>query len=107
MKISLRDNNRDKDIPIIDADILFNYERKEKYCYITSFFAINENVGNGSILIDYLFKVLKKLDIKKVIGKLGPRDSENFDKLEYFYKKNGFKVTFSTNKKDGGIKKLL
>lgn len=107
VNVSLRDDDQDKKVPRIDTDIRYNRESKENTCFITSFFAINEDVGNGSILMDYLFEYLKKMGIKKVRGKLGSIDNKNFDKLEYFYEKNGFKVTFFTNRNDGEIEKIL
>lgn len=107
VNISFRDSKRVNHNPRILTDICFDDKSEEKYCYIIDMFAVDENVGNGSILLDYLFEHLKKMNIKKVTGRLSSVDKEDFDKLEYFYKKNGFEVTFNTGKTEGYIEKLL
>ena len=51
----------------------------------------------------YLFRYLKKQDVSEVKGLLSGVDKDRFDKLEYFYKKNGFKVSFNEDRTSGGI----
>ncbi|CAM4050863.1 MULTISPECIES: GNAT family N-acetyltransferase [Bacillus cereus group] len=73
-------------------------------CHIVDVFAVEEDVGNGSILIQYLIKWAKKMDACQVNGMLSCVDIEKFDKLERFYKKNGFTVNFNKNRTSGSIK---
>lgn len=108
VNISLRDSEQVNHNPRIYANISFdNNKSEERNCYIIDIFAVDENVGNGTILLDHLCKYLKKMDIKKVRGRLASRDKEDFDMLECFYKKNGFEVTFNTGKTEGYTEKLL
>lgn len=108
VNIFLRDSRQVNHNPRIYTEILNdNNNSKEMYCHIIDMFAVCENIGNGSILLDYLFRYLEKMGIKKVIGELSSVDKVNYDKLEFFYKKNGFKVTFNTHKTGGTIKKIL
>ncbi|MCU5086367.1 hypothetical protein OCA23_23980 [Bacillus cereus] len=72
-------------------------------CHINDVFAVQEDVGNGSILIQYLIKWAKKMDVCQVNGMLSYVDIEKFDKLEQFYKKNGFTVNFNKNRTSGSI----
>lgn len=72
-------------------------------CYINDVFAVQEDVGNGSILIQYLIKWAKKMNACQVNGMLSYVDVEKFDKLEQFYTKNGFTVNFSENRTSGSI----
>jgi len=77
------------------------------YLYIDDFLAVEENIGNGSILLNALICCAKSLGYYSIIGWLSPVDREHFDKLEYFYKKHGFEVNFSENKNEGNIKLIL
>ncbi|MCU4986361.1 hypothetical protein OB991_23670 [Bacillus cereus] len=72
-------------------------------CHIIDVFAVEEDVGNGSILIQYLIKWAKKMDVCQVNGMLSYVDVGKFDKLEKFYKKNGFTVNFNKNRTSGSI----
>ncbi|EMY4796468.1 TPA: hypothetical protein ACGPFX_002047 [Bacillus pacificus] len=72
-------------------------------CYINDVFAVQEDVGNGSILIQYLIKWAKKMNACQVNGMLSYVDVEKFDKLEQFYTKNGFTVNFNKNRTSGSI----
>ncbi|MFT8347332.1 hypothetical protein [Clostridium saccharoperbutylacetonicum] len=59
-----------------------------------------KSIGNGSILMKYLFEyVNQNTTIKRIIGTISEVDQGHFDRLEHFYKKHGFKVTFHTNDK--------
>ncbi|HFK1766208.1 hypothetical protein AT258_25970 [Bacillus wiedmannii] len=72
-------------------------------CYINDVFAVQEDIGNGSILIQYLIKWAKKMNACQVNGMLSYVDVEKFDKLEQFYTKNGFTVNFNKNRTSGSI----
>lgn len=72
-------------------------------CEIIDIFAEGENSGNGTILLKYLFTYLKKRDVSEVSGRLSEVDKDRFDKLEHFYMKNGFKVSFNEGRTSGRI----
>ncbi|MBV7276458.1 hypothetical protein I6U48_26615 [Clostridium sp. PL3] len=62
---------------------------------IADIIVAEKNIGNGSILMKYLFQYANKNEnIKKVIGTMSEIDKDHFDRLEHFYKKHGFKVVF-------------
>lgn len=76
-------------------------------CKIIDLLAGNIGVGNGTILLKHLVKYLKGKKVKEISGWLSPVDKDDFDKLEHFYKKNGFTVGFNSNKTSGSIKLRL
>jgi len=80
---------------------------KGDYIWINGLFAIDENCGNGTLLLSCLFNKAKELNISEIKGELSPVDVEKFDKLEHFYKKNGFDVHFYNNRTQGAIYKKL
>ncbi|TFJ00992.1 hypothetical protein CKN63_13200 [Carnobacterium divergens] len=59
--------------------------------------------GNGTILLSYLKKEAIKHGYTQITGWLSSVDKTNFEKLEYFYKKNGFNVLFSKDGNNGKI----
>jgi GNAT superfamily N-acetyltransferase len=62
-----------------------------------------ENKGYGSIMLSRLLKLAEKLKIRELRGNLSSVDSDHFDKLEYFYKKHGFRVDFNPGKISGEV----
>ena len=82
-------------------------EGEHKYIHIQDIFGEDENLGNGSILLSYVFSAAEKLGINEIKGGLVPEDVKKFDKLEHFYKKNGFKVVFNEERSRGKIVKTL
>lgn len=82
-------------------------EGERKYIHIDDIFGEDENLGNGSILLSYIFKAAEKLGISEIRGGLVPVDVEKFDKLEHFYKKNGFEVEFNESMSRGKIIRIL
>lgn len=79
----------------------------DKVIKIDDFYAREEDAGNGTLLLQALDKKAKEIGVEKIIGELSPVDKDHFDKLEYFYSKNGFKVTFTTDMSRGSIKKEI
>lgn len=78
---------------ITDRDI--DNENK-KVINIADILTSEENVGNGSILMKYLFKHIdENNDIVKIIGTISPVDKEHFDRLEHFYKNLRFAGNYS------------
>ena len=53
-----------------------------------------ENRGLGSLLVGQAITECKQRGHRGIEGKLSTVDSGHFDKLEYFYKRLGFSVTF-------------
>ena len=78
---------------------------EKNYIWIDDILAKEENCGNGSILLELLFAKAKELKIDTIKGELSGADAERFDKLEYFYKKHGFKVLFNANRSAGAIER--
>lgn len=89
--------------PRLFAEIYRDINGKYKECKIIDVFAEGENSGNGSLLLQNLLIHLKKQDVWQVKGELSSVDKDRFDKLEHFYRKNGFKVTFDEKRTSGKI----
>lgn len=75
--------------------------------HIDDIHAINEGVGNGSILMKYMLRQAEKNRIKKITGLLSYVDRDHFDILEKFYEKHGFVVNFNKNKTEGWIEQFF
>lgn len=80
---------------------------KDDYIWIDDLFAIDENYGNGTLLLSCLFEKAKELKIGTIRGELSPRDADKFTKLEHFYRKNGFNVYFNSSRSKGEIEKEI
>ena len=80
---------------------------KYTYLYIDDFLVTEQNIGNGSLLMENLIKYTKSQDFMYIYGMLSPVDKDHFDKLYYFYKKHGFEVSFDSNRESGHIKLKL
>ncbi len=87
--------------PIIMATV------KDDYIWIDDLFAIDEDCGNGSLLLECLFEKAKELKIDTIKGELARVDNKKFDKLEYFYRKNGFDVFFNEDYTIGRIERKI
>ena len=77
------------------------------YLHIDDFLVTEQNIGNGGLLMENLIKYAKSQGFKYIFGKLSPVDKDHFDKLDYFYKKYGFEVSFNSNRDSGCIKLKL
>ncbi|AHN22796.1 GNAT family N-acetyltransferase [Lysinibacillus varians] len=60
-------------------------------------FGENEGRGYGSILLDSLINFAIENSIKKISGWISYSDKDHFDKLDFFYKKHGFNVTWGND----------
>ena len=77
---------------------------KDDHIWIDDIFAIDDRRGNGSQLLSYLINKTKEVEnIKYINGELSSVDIKDFDKLEYFYKKNKFEVKFNESRTHGSI----
>lgn len=83
----------------------------KKNLYINSIEMGDNEIGNGSIAMKYFLKTVEKLkesmNIEYITGYLSPNDSDHFERLEGYYKKFDFEVTFDESRTSGSIKKIL
>ena len=77
------------------------------YIKICDIIVRNNNIGNGSILMNYFMEYCKTTNAKYIAAWLSPVDMDHFDRLEHFYKKYGFSVTFNGYRTSGSIKYIL
>lgn len=82
-------------------------EAEHKYIHIDDIFGVDEDLGNGSILLSYVFKAAERMEISEIRGGLVTGDVQKFDKLEHFYKKNGFDVIFNDARSSGKIVRVI
>lgn len=87
--------------------IITIYDDDFKIIKIDNFEVEKENRGIGSLLLDNLFKLGKRYNVVYIKGDLSNVDAADFDKLSYFYNKNGFEVELNEDKATGTIKKEL
>lgn len=80
---------------------------RNKIIFIDDFYAREEDVGNGTLLLQALDKKAKEIGAEKIVGELSTVDKDHFDKLEFFYSKNGFEVIFTTDRSSGRIQKQM
>lgn len=87
--------------------IMATYEQpygKPEYIHIDDIMVEDEEIGNGTILMLYFLAYCKTTKAEYISGWLSSRDTDHFDRLEYYYKKNGFTVEFTEDKKSGSIR---
>ncbi|MBJ8107908.1 MULTISPECIES: hypothetical protein [Bacillus cereus group] len=89
--------------PKINAKILEKSHTRGYCLFIEDILITKENVGNGSIAMEYLIKVAKEIGVPCIKGSISPVDIGHFDRLEHFYKKFGFKVNFNEKRTGGNI----
>jgi hypothetical protein len=101
--------------PRINLETTYAYESKnwnERILKIVDIIPDDNNIGNGSIMMNYLLKDVKQHpEIKRIVGTISSVDKDHYDRLEHFYKKFGFSVEFYTDnngeKTGGSIEKVL
>lgn len=111
LEISLYSLKYDRRTPIIYAskhEHWGEYSTSDEpdyfYLHIDNIYAIDQNIGNGHILMKYLIEYAKKENYSHICGILSTTDEEHFEKLEYFYKKHGFEVSSDDKRRKGSIK---
>ena len=87
----------------IKKDVFFNYN----HVHIEDITNIDDNIGNGSILMRNFIKIVEKLQVDYISGGLSSVDQGHFDRSEHFYKKFGFEVEFNEERTSGCIKKNM
>ena len=80
---------------------------EEPYIKINDILVVDNDVGNGSILMRYFIKYCKTTDAKCIRGQLSSVDKGHFDRSEHFYKKHEFNVKFTSDRSAGSIKYIL
>lgn len=77
---------------------------ESKYIIIDDINNIDDNIGNGSIMMEYFIKLAKSLGVAYISGELSSMDKDHFDRLEHFYKNFGFIVSFNEDRTSGSIR---
>ena len=88
------------------ASYVSSYE-EDPYIKIDDILVVNNDVGNGSILMPYFIKYCKTTDARYICGQLSSVDEGHFDRLKHFYKKHGFNVKLTPERSSGFIKYML
>ncbi|GEQ15600.1 hypothetical protein [Clostridium butyricum] len=94
-------------------NLLLDYERiNDKVMKIADIQVYEKCIGQGSVLMKYAINYLcTETDIRSIIGFLSQQDADHFDRLEHFYKKFGFEVSFAVdsegNRISGRIEKKI
>lgn len=94
-------------LPRIMATVRKNEVFSYNYVHIDDLINIDDNIGNGSILMKNFLKIVEKLHVDYIDGGLSSVDKGHFDRSEYFYEKFGFKVQFNAERTSGVIKKSM
>jgi hypothetical protein len=74
---------------------------------IEDIITVVQNVGNGSLAMKHFIETSRRNGIKKIIGNINSVDKDHFDRLEHFYRKHNFIVTFNGTRTCGRIEKIL
>lgn len=82
----------------------FSYSKYNDTIKIADILSNCENRGYGSQILKSILQIARHLSVGTVEGDLSSVDKDHFDKLEYFYNKQGFTVTFNHDRTVGGIK---
>ncbi|CDM68425.1 Hpothetical protein [Clostridium bornimense] len=94
-------------------NFILDHERlNDKVMKIADIQVYEKCKGQGSILMKYAINYLcTETDIRIITGFLSQQDADHFERLEHFYKKFGFQVSFAVdmqgNKISGKIKKII
>ncbi|WP_313069876.1 hypothetical protein [Lacrimispora sp.] len=78
--------------------------KTEKFIKISDINMIDNEIGNGSICMEYFLKEARNTSVNHIDGYLSLGDIDHFDRLEHFYLKYGFLVKFSPNRSSGDLK---
>ena len=80
---------------------------QEPYVHIDDILVMDDNQGNGSILMPYFIEYCKTTKARYINGQLSSVDKDHFDRSIHFYKKHGFEVTLAESGESGSIKYIL
>ncbi len=76
----------------------------KEHIWIDDILVEDEEIGNGSILMNYFLSYCKTTSAEYISGELSPKDADHFDRSQHYYEKHGFEVTFNDDRTSGGIK---
>lgn len=94
-------------LPRIMATVKKSEAFSYNYVHIEDIINIDDNIGNGSILMKNFIKIVEKLHVDYINGGLSSVDQGHFVRSEHFYKKFGFEVQFNEGRTSGAIKKSM
>ena len=80
---------------------------EDPYIKIDDISVVDDDVGNGTILMPYFIKYCETTNAKYICGQLSSVDKGHFNRSEHFYKKHGFNVKFTSDRSSGSIKYIL
>lgn len=93
--------------PRIMARIEDDRTTGEKYMHIEDIMMVNDDIGNGTICMQYFIEETKKCNITEIRGILSMVDQGHFDRSIHFYKKNGFQVDMDSDNQSGQIRFVI
>lgn len=82
----------------------FHSDKEFKYVHIGDIKGSEKNNGYGSLLMKYLQHEVEIKNFTHIEGEIVSDDWDHIDRLEYFYKKNGFTVNLNNDIEKGEIK---
>ena len=89
--------------PRIMATKIEDFTTGKMYIRIDDIITVNDNIGDGSIMMKYFIEEARKTGAEYISGELSSVDKEHFDRSEAFYKKHGFTVKFNDDRTSGSI----
>ena len=89
-----------KDV-ICKANLVYDFEKKSML--IGDIKSEVENRGYGSLVLKSIISLANEIGAQEIIGNLSIVDSDHFDKLEHFYSKHGFDVSFHNDHSEGKL----
>lgn len=94
-------------LPRIMATVRKSEVFSYNYVHIDDIINIDDNIGNGSILMKNFLKIVENLHVDYIDGGLSSVDKGHFDRSEHFYEKFGFEVQLNAERTSGVIKKSM
>ncbi len=89
--------------PRIMSSICCDYCKHNQYIRIDDIIMVDDNVGNGTICMEYFIQESKNMNCDFIKGNLSNIDKDHFDRSIHYYKKFGFDVELNDDKSCGTI----
>lgn len=93
--------------PRIMSSIYCDYDKNEKFIKIDDILMEDNNIGNGTICMEYFIQQIRSMNYDLIKGYLSSVDKDHFDRSIHYYKKFGFIVELNDDKTCGNIKLTL
>lgn len=93
--------------PRIMSSIGNDYSKNEKYIKIDDILMEDDNIGNGTICMEFFIREIRSMNYDSIKGYLSSVDRDHFDRSIHYYKKFGFIVKLNDDKSCGKIKLSL